>query len=143
MSPPNLSLVLIMICFWITLWIVHRYLIRPVGDVLAERQGRIQGAEREWRSKHEEYLSATQRLETEIEEAAKESSRIRSELRQQAMEKRQATLEAARSTADERLQEAVDELSSEAGRARDELRSRARELARLFASQLLDREVAS
>ena len=143
MSPPNLSLVLIMVCFWITLWIVHRYLIQPIGRVLAERHGRIQGAEREWESKHRDYLSATERLEKEIEEAGREASRIRGELRQEAIDARQAALEKTRAEADRRLSEALDELENDAEKARAELRRRARELAGLFASQLLEREVAS
>lgn len=141
MSPPNVSLVLIMVCFWITMWLVYRYLIQPVGRVLAARDGRIRGAEREWSSKHQDYLSATERLESEMDDAAREASQIRAELRQRAQEDRQARLDVARRQADDRLQAALAQIDDQADAAERELRERARDLARLFASALLDRDL--
>jgi F0F1-type ATP synthase membrane subunit b/b' len=143
MTAPNLSLILIMICFWLTTWLVYRFLIVPVGAVLGERQRRIDDAANRWQSTHDEYLEATARLEQELESAAREAARLRAEHRQQALAERQETLETARAAADERLHQALAELDTEAGSARDELRARAQEFARLFASRLLDREVAS
>jgi F-type H+-transporting ATPase subunit b len=143
MTPPNLSLLFIMVCFWVTLWLVHRYLIGPVGRVLAERQSRLDDAQSRWDTTHGDYLEATERLEGEMEEAAREAARIRGEARQQALGERQKVLEEARGQADERLNAALAELGDDTEAARGELRDRARELARLFASRLLDREVAS
>jgi F0F1-type ATP synthase membrane subunit b/b' len=77
MTPPNLSLVLIMICFWCTMWLVHRFLIKPVGAVLEERQGGIGQATQSWEATHQEYLAATTRLELEIQNAAREAARVR------------------------------------------------------------------
>jgi len=143
MSPPNLSLIFIMICFWLTMWLVNRYLIVPVGRVLAERQGRLGGAQDEWDSTHNEYLVATERLEQEMQEAARAAAKIRADQRQQALAERQETLEAAREQADQRLGCALTELDEAATNARAELRTSAEELARLFAGQLLGREVQS
>ena len=55
-----------MVCFWATLFIVYRYLIVPVNRVLEERTGTIDGAEKEWTSRNEDYLAATARLEEEL-----------------------------------------------------------------------------
>ena len=71
MQPPNLSLIIVMVCFWICFWLIQKFLLKPVGAVLAERRGRIEGAETEWQSKHQEYLDETARLESELEKAAK------------------------------------------------------------------------
>jgi F0F1-type ATP synthase membrane subunit b/b' len=88
---PNYSLFFIMACFGVTLWLVHRFLIEPVGGVLAERARRIDGAEKEWAAKNEEYLSATRRLEAEIDEAArKRGPDPRPDFRQDAQAARQA-----------------------------------------------------
>jgi F0F1-type ATP synthase membrane subunit b/b' len=141
MNPPNASLFLVMICFWVTFWLVQRYLIGPVGRVVAERQGRIESAERTWASKNEEYLSATSRLEAEMEDAAREAARVRGELRQQALDRRQDLLTGARATADGQLRSVMGELAEDAEKARVELRQRAEQLAALLASQLLEREV--
>jgi F0F1-type ATP synthase membrane subunit b/b' len=142
MQPPNLSLVIVMICFWISFFLIQKFLLKPVGAVLTERRRRIEGAEAEWQSKHQEYLDETARLETELEEAAKAAAKSRNDLRQQALERRQARLETARAKADGTLDQAMAELDSEAASARTELETRARELAALYASQLLGREVS-
>jgi len=143
MTPPNLSLLFIMICFWVTLWLVYRYLIGPIGRVLAERQGRLDDAQSRWDATHGDYLEATARLEREMEDAAREAARVRGEARQQALGERQKVLDEARGQADDRLGTALSELAADTQSARAELRRRAGELAQLFTSRLLDREVAS
>jgi F-type H+-transporting ATPase subunit b len=142
MTPPNVSLIFIMVCFWITMWLVYRFLIVPVGRVLAERGGRIDDAAAQWQATNDDYLAATQRLETEMADAARAAAQVRGEHRQRALEERQKALEAARSEADGRLGEALGRLEADADQARTELGRRARELARLFATQLLEREVS-
>jgi len=142
MQPPNFSLIIVMLCFWLTFWLVQKFLLKPVGAILAERSRRIEGAEAEWQSKHQEYLDETARLESELEAAAKAAAKVRNDLRQQAVDRRQATLDAARQLANGQLDEAMDALSSDAAAARTDLETRARGLARIFASQLLGREVS-
>ena len=143
MTPPNLSLIFVMVCFWVTLWIVYRFLIRPVGAVIGERGRRIDDAQQEWSAKNEEYLAAVSRVEDEVTAAAKEAAKIRADARQQAVDERQATLQAARARADERLADVLSTLDKEADAARSDLRRRAEELARLLAGRLLGRELAS
>ncbi len=142
MTPPNLSLLFVMVCFWVTLWIVSRFLIRPVGDVIAERSRRINDAQQEWSAKNEEYLAAVARVEEEVAAAAKEAAGIRADARQRAMDTRQAALDRARAEADERLADVLVTLEKETAAARSDLRSRAQELARLLAGRLLGREIA-
>jgi F-type H+-transporting ATPase subunit b len=142
MSPPDLSLIFVMVCFWMALWLVHRFLIRPVGKVIGERRRRIDDAQQEWSGKNEEYLAAVTRVEEEVSAAAKEAARIRAAARQHAMDERQAALDQARARADERLLGVLDTLDKEAETARSDLRSQAEGLARLLASRLLGRELA-
>jgi len=143
MTPPNLSLIFIMVCFWVTLWLVYRFLIRPVGSVIAERSRRIEDAQQEWSAKNEEYLAAVARVEEGVTAAARDAAKIRADARQRAMDDRQATLEAARARADERLAEVLAALDKETDDARADLRRSAEELARLLAGRLLGRELAS
>lgn len=142
MSPPDLSLILVMVCFWVTLWIVHRFLVRPVATVIGERHRRIDDAQQEWSARNEEYLAAVARVENEVSAAAKDAARIRADARQQAMDARQAALDQAHARAGERLQGVLDTLASDAEAARADLRNRAEDLARLLASRLLGRELA-
>jgi F-type H+-transporting ATPase subunit b len=125
------------------MWLVYRYLITPVGQVLAERQRRLDESQATWDATNADYLAATERLERELEKAARSAAEVRNEHRQQALDGRQQKLEAARGEADQRLGQALGELDEAATVARTDLRDRARELAALFASQLLGREVRS
>ncbi|MEJ2189029.1 MAG: hypothetical protein P8Y93_06345, partial [Acidobacteriota bacterium] len=95
MTPPNVSLILIMVCFWATLWLVNRFLIRPVGETLAERRSRVEGAQEEWSARNEEHLAAVSRIEAELDGAARDASQARAALRQDAMDARQHALETA------------------------------------------------
>jgi F-type H+-transporting ATPase subunit b len=141
MTPPNLSLILIMVCFWVTLWLVNRYLVRPVGGVVSERRRRVEGAHQEWTAKNEEYLQGVARVEEALADAAKDSARLRADARQGAMDERQKALDGARARADERLTAALETLDGEADAARDDLRRRAEELSRMLAGRLLGREL--
>ena len=143
MTPPNLSLIFVMVCFWVTLWLVHRFLIRPVGAVIDERRRRVDDAQQEFTSKNEEYLAAVARVEEEVAIAAKEAAQLRAETRQNAMAERQAALDRARAEADERLTGVLDDLDRDATTAREDLRRRAEELARLLAGRLLGRELGT
>ena len=143
MTPPNLSLLFVMVCFWVTLWLVQRFLIRPVGAVADERQRRLDDAQQEWAAKNEEHLAAVARVEDELGGAAREAGKVRAEARQKAMDKRQKGLADARARADERLIAVLDSLEHEAEAARAELRQQAEALARLRAGRLLGREIAS
>ena len=143
MTPPNVSLVLIMVCFWMTLWLVQRFLIRPVSGVLDDRRRRIDGAKQEWTARNEEYLAAVARIEDEVQNAARDASKSRADARQRAMDARQVAMESARARADERLTSVVDDLDKDAEAARGDLLHRAEELARLLAGRLIGREMSS
>ena len=143
MTPPNLSIVLIMLCFWVTLWLVNRYLIRPVNTVLDQRHERIDGAQKAWTAKNEDLLSATARIEDELVEAARAAAKTRETYRVQAQQEKQHQLDTARNDAEERLDGALTRLSQDAENARTDLRKQAEDLARDFAQRLLGREVHS
>ena len=143
MTPPNASLVLIMVCFWMTLWLVNRFLIRPVAAVLEDRRRRIDGAKQEWTARTEEYLAAVARIEDEMQIAIRDAAKSRADARQRAMEERNRALEAARARADERLVSVVESLDEDAEKARAELHRRAQELAQILAGRLLGREMSS
>lgn len=143
MTPPNVSLVLIMVCFWMTLWLVQRFLIRPVSAVLDDRRRRIDGAKQEWSARNEEYLAAVARIEDEVQNAARDASKSRADARQRATDARQLAMEAARARADERLTSVVESLDRDAEAIRGDLHRRAEELARLLAGRLIGREMSS
>ena len=141
MTPPNISIVLIMLCFWVTLWLVNRFLIRPVNTVLEQRHERIDGAEKAWTAKSGELLSATDRIESELIEAAKAAAKTRETYRTDAYQKKQQHLDTARKEAEKKLESALEGLGRDAEKARGELREQAESLSRALVQRLLGREV--
>ncbi len=141
MTPPNISIVLIMLCFWATLWLVNRFLIRPVNTVLEQRHGRIDGAEKAWTAKNEELLSATHRIENELIEAARSAAKTRETYRTDAHQSKQQQLDNARNEAEKKLESALEGLSRDAEKARIDLREQAESLSRELVQRLLGREV--
>ena len=141
MTPPNISIVLIMLCFWVTLWLVNRFLIRPVNTVLEQRHERIDGAEKAWTTKNEELLSATGRIEDELIEAARAAAKTREAYRIGAHQDKQQKFDTARKEAERKLESALEALSQDAKKARVELREQAESLSRELAQRLLGREV--
>ncbi len=141
MTPPNISIVLIMLCFWVTLWLVNRYLIRPVNAVLEQRDERTDGAEKAWTAKNEELLSATDRIENELIEAARAAAKTRETYRTEAHQDKQQQLDTARNEAEKELESALAGLSRDAEKARTELREQAESLSRELVQRLLGREV--
>ena len=83
MTPPNLSLILVMICFWVTFWLVQKFLIGPVGQVLAERKHRISTATETWEAKHAEFEAAVAKVEEQFDTAARDAAKMREDLRRQ------------------------------------------------------------
>jgi F-type H+-transporting ATPase subunit b len=141
MTPPNISIVLIMLCFWVTLWLVNRFLIRPVNTVLDQRHEQIDGAEKAWTTKNEELLSATARIEDELVEAARAAAKTRETYRTGAYQEKQQQLDLARKESEKKLDIALDGLSRDAEKARGELREQAESLSRDLVQRLLGREV--
>jgi len=142
MTPPNLSLLLIMICFWLTLWLVNRYLIVPIREVLERREEKIEGSARLWLERQDALRAAGEKLEAELGEAARKATALRNERRNQAQALREERLAAARKAAAEKLEEAVQKLAREGESARSELREASRALAAELAGRLLGREIA-
>lgn len=141
MTPPNLSLLMIMICFWLTLWLVNRYLILPVQAVLDERASKIDVANQDWLEQQESLQAATKRLEQELSDAARQAAAFRAEKRKESLSAREARMVAARKKADEKLSGVVAKLAEEAENVRKDLRTQSETLAGELAGRLLGREI--
>jgi F-type H+-transporting ATPase subunit b len=142
-SPPNYSLLLIMLCFWLIYFVVKGQLLKPVGGILDERARRELGARESFDSAKVAFDEAITRCESELAEAARTGQQGRAELRAAGEAVRRAKLEAARAEGQERLARLGAELEDAAMAARRELRERAGTLSRQLAEHLLGRRLAS
>ena len=142
-SPPNLSLILIMACFWLVYLLVSTQFLKPVGALLDRREQLMRTARETFAQAKEELGEAIARCERELSVAAGEGQKVRATLRAQGEAMRRARLEAARQQGQERLAAVAGELAAVTDEARTVLRAKSGELARSLAERLLERRIAS
>jgi F-type H+-transporting ATPase subunit b len=141
-APPNLSLLLIMACFWMVYFLVWRLLVKPLGVVLDERDRRIKESKDTLAGVQERFASAVARCERELAAGAGQASKERAALRAAGESARRASLDAAREQAQQRLTRLSAEIGEAAAGARSELRASAQALARELAERLVGRRLA-
>lgn len=140
---PNLSLLLIMACFWAVFFLVSSQLVKPLGALLEERKRIVREGAELLGAAQNEARQALARCEQQLTEAAVEGQRERLAQRQQGEAARRARLDAAREEGHQRLAQLAAELDQVSREARSHLRDRSRELALDLASRLLGRRLAS
>jgi len=142
-SPPNLSLILIMACFWLVYLLVTTQFLKPVGAVLDQRESQVRTARETFAQAKEQLGEAIGRCERDLALSAAEGQKVRATLRAEGEVLRRARLEAARQQGQERLAALSSELTTVTDEARAALRARSAELARELAERLLERRIAS
>ncbi len=142
LALPNYSLLLVMACFWLVFLLVTTQLVRPLGRLLEEREGRIETARRGNESARAELTEAMARCDREVASAAAEAQKDRAALRAAGEAARRARLDQARGQVQARLATLGTELDEAARAARAVLRERGAGLARELASRLAGRSIA-
>lgn len=136
---PDASMLVILVIFWITYWILRKFLFQPITEILRERRETVETA----RAAHE---AAAEQAETKIDaereklnRARVEAAARRDELRKAAEDHREAVLDETREETGARLRAAQAELEAEVAVQRETLEARARSLADRMADKLLER----
>ncbi len=142
-SPPNLSLLLIMACFWLVYLLVSTQFLKPVGALLDQRETQVRSAREAFDKAKQDLFDAIARCERDLVLAAGEGQKARAALRAEGETARRAKLDAARLQGQERLTKLGGELSAVTDEARATLRARSGELARALAERLIERRIAS
>lgn len=140
---PNLSLLLIMACFWAVFFLVSTQVVKPLGALLEERRHIVQNGAAALGTAQNQTREALAQCELQLTEAAAAAQRERAALRAAGEAERRARLEAARAEGHERLARLARELEEAGLQARAELRERSRQLAIELAGRLLGRRLAS
>jgi len=142
-TAPNLSLLLIMACFWLVYWLVATQLVRPLGRVLDERARRIDEARDTLTAVETRFAEAMARCERDLGQAAGEAQKERAAQRAAGEAARRARIDAARAEGQQRLAALAAELDAASRDARTQLREQGTTLARDLAERLLGRRLAS
>jgi F-type H+-transporting ATPase subunit b len=142
MQLPDLSLLLVVIIFWATYLVLRKYLLSPLGAVLAEREHRVESARAASEAALERQREVAADLDRRLTEARREALAHREAARAAAGERRQALLEEAREKARIVAGQAQASLEREVLSARQQLGAEAKAIAGEIASYALGRKVA-
>lgn len=124
-------------------FILERYLFRPLNDILETRRRRSEEARRELEEAQATQTARLEEIERRLSEARREAYEIREAGQRAGRERRDAQLEEARQEAQEMLQAAREEIEEELESAKDSLEGEAERLADMIAERLLGRPVSS
>ena len=142
MQLPDLSLLLVMVIFWATYVVLRVFVLKPLGAILAEREGAVAGATASLAAALENEKETLAGIDRRLTEARREALAARHAARADANAKRQALLDDAREKARDAVAEAQARLDGEIGVARAELAKNARATALEIASLALGRRLA-
>lgn len=139
LNPSHL--VFLLVPFWITVFFVSRFAVRPLMHVLEEREAKTEGARAEaadFEAKFNEKLKA---YEARLAETRQKASDERARIRQSAAVEVEKILGAARDEATKAVDDVRAGIDAERGKAREELKKSAEALAAELASKALGRDV--
>ena len=142
MQLPDLSLFLVVIIFWATYLVLRKFLLSPLGAILAEREQRVDAARAASEAALERQREVAVDLDRRLTEARREALAHREAARAAAGERRQALLEEAREKSRVVAREAQTNLEREVLAARQQLGAEAKAIAAEIASYALGRKVA-
>jgi F0F1-type ATP synthase membrane subunit b/b' len=138
-TPPDLSLIFIMLCFWAVFFVVSSQIVKPLGRVLDEREALSRGARQRLEEARSALQAAMARTENELAAASVEATRERASMRAEGEATRRARLDAARERSQQTLARLGQDLDQASAEARAGLRASTEHLARELASRLLGR----
>lgn len=142
-KAPDVTLLYVMLAFIVSYAVLKRFLFRPLGAILEEREQEERAAARI----HEESLRELERAVAEGEArlalARREALKEREALRGQGLARFEQLLDQAREKASASVDAASRTIDTEAARAASDLPARARSLAVELAEKILGRKLAA
>lgn len=140
---PNVSLILVLAIFFATLWVLNKFLFRPVSAILDERHAEAEASARSLAEAEEKFRAAAAKIETELSLARREALKVREESRAEGRRIREERVEAVRNETSARLEAAAAELEADARRTREELPSRVSTIVSSLVEKILGRRAAA
>lgn len=136
---PDLSLLVIMAIFIAEYFVVRKFFLEPLNNVMTARQSEITTAAARYEEALARFSEATGELEAKVGEAKKQGASIRDGLRAEATTSRSATVARTRDEADAIVSKADAELRAAVVGARAQIETESESLARLAAERILGR----
>lgn len=138
---PDLSLLAIMVIFIMNYFVVRKFFLRPINEVLEARETETRSAETLYEDALARFSEATAQTEAQLHSAKREAALVRERFRGEAGTYRQQLVEKTNAQAREVVAEADQKLSGDVAAARAKIVSESDALARLAAERILGRPV--
>lgn len=138
---PDLSLLAIMVIFFLNYLVVRKYFLRPINEVLEAREVETRTAEKLYEEALGRFKDATAQTEAQLHLAKKEAATVREGFRGEAAAHRQQLVERTSSDARQLITEAEASLSQDVVVARTKIVAESESLARVAAERILGRAV--
>ena len=138
---PNLSLLAIVAIFIANYWVVRRFFLQPINQVLEARETETKTAESLYEEAIARFQDATSKTEAQLLAAKREAAHVREQYRAEASAHRQQVLEKTGAEAKSIVGEADAKLQSDVAAAREKIVRESESLARLAAERILGRAV--
>jgi len=138
---PDRSLFAVMVIFIINYFVVRRFFLRPINDVMEAREHETKSSDELYEAAMARFNEATSHVESKLHEAKREAAGVREKFRAEAGAQRAGLV--ARTSAEARgmIDEADAKLTADVKIARDRIVTEAESLAHLAAQQILGRAV--
>ncbi len=137
----NVTVLIQAINFLILIFLLSRFLFKPLAAFLADRSAGIQKSLAEAKAAHEAAAAAQADYQAQMREAQREIAAIREQGRREVEAERQRLLQASRAEAERLVAQAKAEIEAETKRAKASLRDEAAGIAVAVAERLLGRAV--
>ena len=138
---PDLSLLAIMVIFFINYIVVSKFFLRPVNEVLEARETEVRGANEVYEASMARFNEATARMEEQLHVARREASTVRDQFRAEAATHRTGVIQKTHAEAETIVASADASLTAHVAEARTNIVKDSEGLAHLAAERILGRAV--
>jgi F-type H+-transporting ATPase subunit b len=138
---PDLSLLAIMVIFWLNYIVVRKFFLQPINAVMEQREHESKSAEQVYEESLGRFNEATTKMEAQLHSARRDASQIRDQYRAEAAERRNAMLEKTSAEAKATVADAEKRLEKDVQAAREHIKTESESLARMAAERILGRVV--
>lgn len=138
---PDLSLLAVMVIFIIEYFVVKKFFLQPINNVLDARETEARTAEEVFEGALGKFKEATAQIEQRLHETRRDATQLREKFRVEAAAHRAGLVERTSAEAKKMVSEAEARLRRDIEEARAKLARDSESLARLAAERILGRPV--
>jgi F-type H+-transporting ATPase subunit b len=138
---PDLSLLVIMAIFIANYFVVRKFFLRPINEILNWREEQVRSADKIYEESLARFEEATADVESRLQASKREASKLREERRAEAMSVRNDLIGKARGEADRAVAEAEAKITADVTAARTTIERDSEQLARLAAERIVGRKI--